>query len=124
VVPFRCNRGNRTASGCDAEVAYFIDVAGPLALRYVATRCSPIFHGVQGVPSSNLGVPTIFLKLRMKSQIAAVVIVLVALAGRGACAPSAGSSASAPAKHSAGSSPDPADQVQEVTVTAHHLELE
>src|SRR5665213_4218046 len=60
VVHFCSDTTNPTASTCDAEVPYFIDVAGQLALRYVATRCSPIFHGVQAVPSSRRSDPSLF----------------------------------------------------------------
>jgi hypothetical protein len=58
-----------------------------------------------------------------KSLIAVLATVLAALAGQGAWAAGDDSPASAATGHSAGTSADAAEQLQEVTVTAHRAEL-
>jgi hypothetical protein len=58
------------------------------------------------------------------SRIFAVAATLVALAGPGAWAAADGSPASAATNHSGGTSSEPSETLQEVTVTAHRIELE
>src|SRR5580700_4665673 len=62
--------------------------------------------------------------ISMKSHIIVVATVLAALAAQGARAAADRSSASEPTSHSAGTSSEPTETLQEVTVTAHRIELE
>jgi hypothetical protein len=60
----------------------------------------------------------------LKSQVAVVATVLAALAGQGGWAAADESPASAATGHSAGTSSEASETLQEVTVTAHRMELE
>src|SRR5580700_10489154 len=62
--------------------------------------------------------------ISMKSHIIVVATMLAALAGQGARAAADRSSASEPTSHSAGTSSEPSETLQEVTVRAHRIELE
>jgi hypothetical protein len=62
--------------------------------------------------------------MSMKSYIAFVATVLGILGGLGTCVAADGSATSAATTQSAGTSSDSSEKLQEVTVTAHRLELE
>jgi hypothetical protein len=62
--------------------------------------------------------------MSLKSYVSVLAGLLAALAAQGAWAAADGSSAPAATSHSAGTSADTSEKLQEVTVTAHRIELE
>ena len=52
------NQVHGTATASSSESAVFYEKSETNLSHLVAARCGPRLHGVQGVPSSNLGAPT------------------------------------------------------------------